>query len=38
VRKIRDEKRFADVHSLVAQIDNDVKTARAILDRLGTSA
>jgi riboflavin kinase / FMN adenylyltransferase len=35
VKKIREEKKFADVAGLVAQIQNDVKTARLIFDNLG---
>ncbi len=34
VKKIRDEMKFPDVASLVAQIEDDVKTARSIFDSL----
>jgi riboflavin kinase/FMN adenylyltransferase len=35
VKKIREEKKFADVASLIAQIQEDVRSARAIFDSLG---
>jgi riboflavin kinase / FMN adenylyltransferase len=35
VKKIREEKKFADVDGLVAQIQNDVRTARSIFESLG---
>jgi riboflavin kinase / FMN adenylyltransferase len=35
VKKIREEKKFADVASLVAQIQEDVRSARADFDSLG---
>jgi riboflavin kinase / FMN adenylyltransferase len=35
VKRLRDEKKFSDVPSLVAQIEDDVKTARSIFDKLG---
>jgi riboflavin kinase/FMN adenylyltransferase len=34
VKKIRDEQKFADVASLITQIGDDVKTARAILENV----
>jgi len=35
VKKIREEKKFADVASLIAQIQEDVRSARAVFDSLG---
>lgn len=35
VKKIRDEKKFADVAALIAQIQDDVKTTRSLFDSLG---
>ena len=35
VKKIREEKKFADVASLIAQIQEDVRSARAVFESLG---
>ena len=35
VKKIREEKKFADAASLIAQIQEDVRSARAVFDGLG---
>jgi riboflavin kinase/FMN adenylyltransferase len=35
VKKIREEKKFADVASLIVQIQEDVRSARAVFDSLG---
>jgi riboflavin kinase/FMN adenylyltransferase len=35
VKKLRDEKKYPDVASLVAQIKDDIRTTRAVFDELG---